>query len=222
MKNILLKGTVCLLLVVMMLMPVNSGLAGEHQKIRQVTIYRCTPNGIEEIKTEIAAGDSNYDRKVGKKCRELFENDGEMQQYVDEAAAVALKNPFQNATFCFINSSGKGIHMQIILKKWLFDAILDNVINFLNSMGLQDVADMLIQMIDALDLDNSSMDIVMRSRYWSTDSRTTIEPLTGEQVELNGKHKLIAMGFVGYVSYSHICRIGFAEYYGFALMVMWR
>jgi len=222
MKNILLKGAISLLLVVMMLMPVNSGLVGEHQKIRQVTIYRCTPNGIEEIKTEIVAGDSNYDKKVGEKCRELFENDGEMQQYVNKAVAIALKNPFQNTTFCFINSSGKGVHMQIMIKKWLFDIIVNKLVDLFNSLGLENIADAILDIVDEFDLENKTMGIIMRSRYWSADSHTTIEPLTGEPVELNGNHKLITMGFVGYVSYNHICRIGFAEYYGFALMAMWR
>ena len=221
-RNILLKGTICVLLVLLLTTPVNSVLYNETQRSVQATIYRCTLEGIEEIKTEIVVNNSNYERKISEKCRELFENDSEMQQYINKAMTINLRNPFHNITFCFINSSGKGVHMQIMIKQWLFDIIVNKLVHLFNSLGLENVADAILEIIDEFDLENKTMDIIMRSRYWSADSYTYIKPLVGNPVELNGNHKLIIVGFVGYMSYNHIIRLGFAEYYGAAFVAMWK
>jgi len=219
MKELMLKGAACIFLVVLLVMPVQSGVVGESM---DATVYRVTPSGIEEIKTTVNVKNGDYNRAVGEKCRELFEKDSEMQQYAGRAMLSKMVNPFGNATLCTINSSGRGVHMQIILKQWLFDIILNQVVSFLNSMGLENIADAILEIIDEFDLENEGMNVVMRSRYWSADSVTVIQPLMGEPLELDGSHKLITVGFAGYVSYSRLCRIGFAEYYGFALMVLWK
>jgi len=222
MKELMLKGAACVFLVVLLVMPVQSGVVGESMDVRDITVYRITPSGIEEIRTVVNVKNGDYNRAISERCRELFENDSEMQQYVYRAMSSKMANPFSNATLCIINSSGRGLHMQIMLKQWLFDILLNQVVSFLNSMGLENIADAILEIVNAFDLENNSMDIVMRSRYWSADSVTVIQPLMGEPLEIDGRHKLITAGFTGYVSYNRICRIGFAEYYGFALMVMWK
>ncbi len=208
MKNIVLKGTVCVFLAMMLLVPISSGLSKEIQNVREVIIYRCSPAGIEEVTTEVAVGEEEcYRHAVGNKCRELCEEDAEMQRCMDKALVFSEKTAFDNATLCIINSSGRGIHMQLILQPWLFSILLSQVVSFLNSVGLENIADALLEILDFFDVENSSMNMVMRSRYWSADSHTVIEPLMGEPIELNGNHRLITLGFIGYVSYSRLCRI---------------
>jgi len=217
------KEWIPVLLIGLLVLPVNAGLAEpevaepEDAPEGERTVYRISPQGVSE-----AVVPAPGDRGSGYLCRRLFEGDTELQNLAG-MLTDSLTTMGGNATVCMVNSTGRGAHLKIELRPWLLDFVVNQAVWFLQSVGLENYAHALLEIIGLLDIQNNTVGAVLRPRYWSSDGHTVIEPLLapGEPIELTGPHRALFVGFVGYVSYNWFCRIGYAEYYGMALVATW-
>lgn len=225
MKRMLFRFFLSVAIILMLIFSTGHGFLGYTKPDNENKIYRIWDGNLEEIPFKIPTKNENtYSEVLNKKCKELFEEDQEMQKLIYSIKKINLNNfIFNNITFSVINSSGDGMHIKLEISDYLFGLLLDWLINKLINWGFSNFMDTLNEFLDMIDLENNTIGITLISRF-KQGSQTKLEPqMTAEDnVYINGSHSLVTLGFFGYISYNSVFKRGFSTYYGFGVIILWR
>jgi hypothetical protein len=186
MNKIMKKITITLICIAFVTTAVgsSSALFTDDETVREITLYRHGLDGsITPIKTTIKLGDGgNIGEIMMEKCRELFENDIEIQNYLNKSLNIS-QIPIGFITK--IGSYGKGLHYQ---SKFLEKMTLKFV---LFRLGLPRIHTII------------SRPLILCKYSKDINAKTTMNPLlrpyTNKVIE--GNHTVAVINFIGITSW---------------------
>jgi hypothetical protein len=226
MKNTLNKLSVLVIILSLLLLtPLSYGVLTQKNEYSDRFVYRTWNGCAYKIPVDLTTCTMpDQSTAIKDTCKNLFEQDDEMQQLCDKIYKFSEKNNFiNNMTFCLINSSGDGVHLKLEVSDYVFNLLLDWFINKLTAWGFTNFMNTLNEFLDIFDFENNTIGLILLSRF-NQDGQTTLEPqMTAEDnVYINGSHSLLTLGFFGYISYNSLFKRGYSTFYGVGILTLYR